>query len=78
MPDAPAAQVPAPLSIKQQADLLDGILTKTVMHNGTVASFTAVNVTADEVNQLTQLVNRLYILARFEEKIRELVKWGRV
>ncbi len=66
------------LSIRDQARLLDAVLSKTVKHDGKVSSFTAVHVTADEVHHLTRLVDRLYVLARFEDQIRELVRWGRV
>lgn len=67
------SEVRPPLSMLEQADLLDDVLTRTLMREGKLADETVIVLTADHVEDLQHLVLRLRRMARHEVEIRKLV-----
>lgn len=70
MTDAPRREH---LSMTQQADLLDRILSRTVIREQGIAAETYLLLTKEEVEDLDHLVMRLRRIAPFETGIRRLV-----
>ncbi len=62
-----------PLSIRKQADFIDDLVMRCVMHDGKVASETTMLVTGDDVQDLIDLANRLRRMAPHENEIRRVV-----
>ncbi len=63
----------APLSIRKQADFIDDMVARCVMHGGKIAAETTMLVSASEVQDLIDLANRLRRMARHEDEIRRIV-----
>lgn len=67
---------PLAITLRDQARLLDEVLSNTVLRGGEVARLSYVALTDVDVAKLTKLVDRLYIMAPYEGEIKDLVKWG--
>lgn len=62
-----------PLSMLEQARLVDALAGRCVMRDGKIADETTLVLTAEEAGDLTQLANRLFHMAPYQNKIRNLV-----
>lgn len=63
----------APLSIMQQADLVDGLIVHCRMVDGSLAAEAHVTISKDDANDLIALATRLRRMAPFERDIRRVV-----
>lgn len=72
MSDASAAPR-GPMSIGEQADFLEYLIGRTTTLHGTVAAETTMYLSADEVEGLTALAQRLRRMAPHEADIRRMV-----
>lgn len=63
----------APLSIMQQADLVDGLIVHCRMVDGALAAEAHVTISKDDANDLIALATRLRRMAPFERDIRRVV-----
>lgn len=63
-----------PLSILQQAQFVDEIARRCVMSNGSVAGETFVLLTAEDARHMADLARRLFLIAPYEQEIRDMVK----
>lgn len=61
------------LSIEQQADFVDHLITRCLMRGGEVASEATLVLTPDDVNHLHGLAARLRRIAPHEDRIRRMV-----
>lgn len=62
-----------PLSLEQQADFIDGLITRCTMRDGATAAETHMTVTAADAGHLLALASRLRCMAPHENAIREMV-----
>lgn len=62
-----------PLSIFQQAALVESLADRCVMRNGSVAAETHITLTVETVDDLKHLAHRLRLIAPHESKIKNLV-----
>jgi hypothetical protein len=62
-----------PLSMLAQSDFIDTLIGRCVMHGGALATEALLVISADDVDTLLHLANRLRRLALFEDRIRALV-----
>jgi hypothetical protein len=62
-----------PMSIGQQADLLEYLIGRTTDRNGATAAETLLYLTAEEVADLTALAARLRRMSPHENAIRQMV-----
>lgn len=65
--------MPEPLTLAQQADLLDEIVARCTMHNGDIANETFMRVVRAEIEELLFLSGRLRRMAPHQEKIARVV-----
>lgn len=63
----------APLSIIQQADLVDGLIVHCRMVDGALAAEAHVTISKDDANDLIALATRLRRMAPHENAIKKLV-----
>jgi len=59
--------------MQEQADLIDRLVARTVMHGGKIAGETIIALSEDDANDLHHLSLRLGRMAPVEDRIRRLV-----
>lgn len=65
-----------PLSLIDQARLLERIVGRTVMRDGEVAAETKIVLTKEDADDLTFLSERLLRMAPYQHRIEKLVRYG--
>jgi len=63
----------APLSMQEQGFLIDELVSRCIMHDGTIAGSATLTLERDQIKALTDLANRLHRIAPFEGRIRDMV-----
>lgn len=62
------------LTIEQQADFIESLVSRCAMRDGTIAAETSMLITRDDADMLDKLANRLRRIAPHEERIRRMVQ----
>lgn len=62
-----------PLSIQQQAQYVDDLVSRCYMHDRSIADEATLTISKDEVDDLLHLSARLHRLAPYEDQIKNLV-----
>lgn len=62
-----------PLTMQEQANLIDRLVARTVMHGGKIAGETIIALSEEDANDLVHLSMRLARMVPHEERIRRIV-----
>lgn len=60
-------------SMMDQAEFIEGIVSRCIMHDGTVASISDLSIAAGDVARLKSISERLWLMSAHEGQIRRLV-----
>ena len=65
-----------PMSLGEQARLLERLVGRCVMHDGDVADEARIVITREDADALTFLSERLLRMAPYQQRIEKLVRYG--